>query len=53
MSNQALGIALMSYADSLSWGFNSDWDTLPDLHDLVVGVGADFEEMRKAARQPA
>ena len=34
-ANQALGIALFSYDGGLFWGFNSDWDALPDLHDLV------------------
>ncbi len=51
-SNQALGVAVISYAGGVSWGFNSDWDTLPDLHDLVVGVGEDFEELRKASGTP-
>jgi diacylglycerol O-acyltransferase len=48
-SNQALGVAVISYAGNVFWGFNSDWDTLPDLHDLVLGVGSDFEKLRKAA----
>jgi WS/DGAT/MGAT family acyltransferase len=48
-SNQALGIAVISYAGKVFWGFNSDWDSLPDLHDLVTGVGSDFEKLRKAA----
>lgn len=37
-ANQALGIALFSYEGRLHWGFNADWDALPDLHDLVEGV---------------
>lgn len=37
-SNQTLGIALFSYDGRLHWGFNADWDALPDLHDLVEGV---------------
>jgi WS/DGAT/MGAT family acyltransferase len=48
-SNQALGIAVVSYAGRCFWGFNSDWDTLPDLHDLVESVGVEFEALRKAA----
>ena len=47
--NQALGIALFSYAGNLYWGFNSDWDALPDLHDIVQGVMDEFEELRKVA----
>ena len=37
-ANQALGIALFSYAGKLHWGFNADWDALPDLHELVEAV---------------
>jgi WS/DGAT/MGAT family acyltransferase len=37
-THQALGIALFSYAGSLYWGFNADWDALPDLHELVTAV---------------
>jgi len=47
--SQALGIALLSYDDSLYWGLNADWDALPDLHDLVSAVDASFEELEAAA----
>jgi diacylglycerol O-acyltransferase / wax synthase len=47
--NQALGIALLSYNGGLFWGFNADWDALPDLYRLVDALAADFEELRKAA----
>ena len=46
-SNQALGIALFSYDGSLFWGFNADWDAVPDLHDLVEMVHDEFETLRK------
>jgi WS/DGAT/MGAT family acyltransferase len=45
LANQGLGIALMSYDDGLFWGFNADWDAVPDLHDLVEGVTAGFDEL--------
>lgn len=45
---QALGIALFSNAGRLFWGFNADWDSLPDLHELVVAVDASFTELRQA-----
>jgi WS/DGAT/MGAT family acyltransferase len=45
---QALGIALFSYDGGLFWGLNADWDTLPDLHDLVDSLRIDFEALRKA-----
>ena len=46
LGHQALGIALMSYDDGLFWGFNADWDAVPDLHDLVEHVETGFAELR-------
>jgi WS/DGAT/MGAT family acyltransferase len=48
-SNQALGIAVMSCDGQVFWGLNSDWDSLPDLHDLVGHLQLSFEELRKEA----
>jgi WS/DGAT/MGAT family acyltransferase len=51
--NQALGIALFSYDGGLYWGFNADWDAVPDLHDLVRGVERELSDLRSAAmREP-
>ncbi len=47
--NQGLGIALFSYDGRLYWGFNSDWDALPDLHDLVDDVELEFGRLLEAA----
>jgi WS/DGAT/MGAT family acyltransferase len=47
--HQALGIALFSYADGLHWGFNADWDALPDLHHLVDAIDRECQTLRKAA----
>lgn len=47
--NQALGIALFSYCDGLYWGFNSDWEALPDLHDFVTAIEASFRELHERA----
>jgi WS/DGAT/MGAT family acyltransferase len=47
-SNQALGIALFSYAGSVFWGFHADWDLVPDLHDLVGLLQEEHELLRKA-----
>jgi WS/DGAT/MGAT family acyltransferase len=47
--NQALGVALFSYDGRIYWGFNADWDALPDLHDLVEGVGREFAHLADAA----
>jgi WS/DGAT/MGAT family acyltransferase len=44
-----LGIALFSYAGRLHWGFNADWDVVPDLHDVVRCVDESFAELYSAA----
>jgi len=46
-SDEALGIALFSYDGGLHWGFNADWDAVPDLHTFVEQVEAEFETLRK------
>ncbi len=48
--NQALGIALLSYAGGLFWGLSSDWDRIADLHDVALGLADAFDELRKAAK---
>jgi len=48
-NDQALGIALFSYNNSFFWGFNSDWDALPDLHDLVTAIEIEFARLQEAA----
>ena len=45
--NQALGVALFSYDGALFWGFNADWDAVPDLHDFVEAIDVEFETLRK------
>jgi WS/DGAT/MGAT family acyltransferase len=47
--NQALGIAVFSYNGSLFWGFNADFDEVPDLHELVLAVETEFQALRAAA----
>jgi WS/DGAT/MGAT family acyltransferase len=46
--SQALGIALFSYAGGLYWGFNADWDRVPDLHDFALAIGEHFARLEKA-----
>lgn len=46
--NQGLGIALFSYDGKLFWGFNADWDAVPDLHDVVGFVEAEFHALSTA-----
>jgi WS/DGAT/MGAT family acyltransferase len=45
--NQALGVAILGYDGALYWGFDADWDALPDLHDFVLAVDSEFELLRK------
>jgi diacylglycerol O-acyltransferase / wax synthase len=47
--NQALGIALFSYNGGLFWGFNADWDAVPDLHEFVEAIQMEFGLLRSAA----
>jgi diacylglycerol O-acyltransferase len=51
--NQALGVAIFSYNGGLHWGFNSDWDRVPDLHDFALAVATKFEELAKAVEERA
>jgi hypothetical protein len=46
--DQSLNIALLSYDGRLYWGFNGDWDVLPDLGDLVAATRASFDELLQA-----
>ncbi|MCP5069619.1 MAG: DUF1298 domain-containing protein, partial [bacterium] len=45
--NQALGTALLSYDGALHWGFNADWEAMPELHDFVADIEEEFEGLRK------
>jgi diacylglycerol O-acyltransferase len=47
--SQALGVALFSYRDRISWGLTGDWDRLPDLADIATALEASFAELRLAA----
>lgn len=49
MPLQGVGIAVMSYCGALYWGFNSDWEQVPDLHDLVLATEEAFQELYEAA----
>lgn len=48
-SNQALGIAIMSYNGQLNFGLNADYDALPDLEALADELRASIEELVEAA----
>jgi diacylglycerol O-acyltransferase len=49
LPGQGLGIACFSYAGGLFWGFNADWDLIPDLHDFVIAIDRSFCELCDAA----
>jgi len=50
--HQGVGIALLSYAGRLCWGFSADRDIVPDLHDLVESIREAFAELVAAAGLP-
>jgi len=51
LAEQALEIACFSYGGKLFWGFNADWERIPDLHDFVLAIGAAFRELCAAAEK--
>jgi WS/DGAT/MGAT family acyltransferase len=56
LTQQSLGVALLSYAGRLHWGFMADLDLLPDLHDFALAIEDAFQELADAAgvdAQPA
>ena len=48
LHEMGLGIALMSYDGKLCWGFNGDYEMMPDMKDLVAQVLETFEELQEA-----
>ncbi|MEZ4290715.1 MAG: wax ester/triacylglycerol synthase family O-acyltransferase [Myxococcota bacterium] len=44
-----LGVALFSYEGRLCWGFNGDYELVPDLETFMEDVAAAFEALRRAA----
>jgi WS/DGAT/MGAT family acyltransferase len=49
-ANLGLGIALLSYDGRIHWGFNADYDVVPDLADFVADTRASLAELLRAAR---
>jgi WS/DGAT/MGAT family acyltransferase len=48
-AKQALNIGLFSYHGGLYWGFNADWDAIPDLHEIVEDAVLEFDDLHHAA----
>jgi diacylglycerol O-acyltransferase len=44
-----IGVALFSYSGTIFWGFNADFDIVPDVERFAAAVGAAFEELLAAA----
>jgi diacylglycerol O-acyltransferase len=51
IDNLGLGIALMSYDGRLCWGFNADYDLLPDLGAFIKGIHESLEELKQVAAE--
>ena len=49
---QALIVALFSYAGRLFWGLNADASRVPDLADLRRDLETSFRELAEAAGTP-
>jgi WS/DGAT/MGAT family acyltransferase len=47
---QGLGIALLSYTNTLSWGLTGDWDLMPKLDVLRESIARSLAELDKVAR---
>jgi len=45
----ALSVAVLHYAERLCWGFNADFDLVPDLHLFTASVDEAFRELHRAA----
>ena len=49
LDNLGLGIALLSYDGRIFWGFNGDYDLMPDLDAFVEDTRDAFAELRSRA----
>jgi hypothetical protein len=49
LENTGLGVALFSYDGKLFWGFNADYELVPDLRSFVRGIDLAFVELASAA----
>ena len=50
LQNQALGIALFTYAGKLHWGIAGDWQRVPDPRNFIDDLKAAFAELRGELR---
>lgn len=52
-SGHGVGVALFSYAGTLFWGINADWDIVPDLDPFLAAIQTAFDELAEAAASVA
>jgi WS/DGAT/MGAT family acyltransferase len=48
----ALAVSVLRHGDRLCWGFNADFDLVPDLPLFSAAVGEAFRELRRATARP-
>ena len=49
LENTGLGIALITYAGQICWGFNADYEMVPDLPNFVRMLATSINELAAAA----
>lgn len=49
LDGTGVGIALFSYNGKLCWGFNGDYEIVPDLNALVAAIATSFQRIARAA----
>jgi WS/DGAT/MGAT family acyltransferase len=47
-----IGVALFSYAGQMYWGFNADYDIVPDVDEFAASIDAAFDELHDASSSP-
>ncbi len=47
--SHGVGVALFSYAGTVYWGFNADYDIVPDVDDFAAAMSEAFTELHEAA----
>ncbi|HYI36145.1 MAG TPA: wax ester/triacylglycerol synthase family O-acyltransferase [Thermoleophilaceae bacterium] len=52
-ANLAMGVAVVSYAGTLGFGFSADPETVPDVHELAPALHESLAELADAARSAA
>jgi WS/DGAT/MGAT family acyltransferase len=50
-NEQGLGIALFSYAGTLSWGIVGDWDVVPDLAEFAEAIKRSFYRLKRTGAE--